>query len=111
MGSSLRVLFSTLAMALREIRRNGLRSSLTALGIVIGVASVIAMVTLGEGATRRVTSEISGMGVNMLTVFPGAMRRGPISENAPPLTMEDARAIARQATAVARVAPSSGYSV
>ena len=54
-------------MALREIRRNMLRSSLTMLGIVIGVGAVIALVTLGEGATRKVTSDISQLGVNLLT--------------------------------------------
>ena len=108
MSSPLFMFFSTVLMAFREIRRNKLRSSLTTLGIVIGVASVIALVTLGEGATAKVTGEISGMGVNMLTVFPGAERRGPVSESASPFTMEDAKAIAREASAVMRAAPSSG---
>ncbi len=108
MSGFLFMLGSTLSMAFREIRRNTLRSSLTTLGIVIGVASVIALVTLGEGATQKVTGEISGMGVNMLTVFPGAERRGPVSESASPFTLDDARAIVREASAVMRAAPSSG---
>ncbi|MFT3924738.1 MAG: ABC transporter permease [Myxococcales bacterium] len=111
MSSPLFMVGSTLLMAFREIRRNTLRSSLTTLGIVIGVASVIALVTLGEGATQKVTGEIAGMGVNMLTVFPGAERRGPVSETASPFTMDDARAIARESSAVLRAAPSSGRSM
>ena len=98
---------NTLLMALREIRRNTLRSSLTTLGIVIGVAAVIALMTLGDGASRRVTSEISGMGVNMLSVTPGAHRRGPTQGSAQPLTLADADAIARSISTVAAVAPSA----
>jgi putative ABC transport system permease protein len=102
---------NTLLMALREVRRNKLRSALTTLGIVIGVAAVIALVTLGEGATARVTSDIANMGVNMLTVMPGAQRRGPTNLSAAPLTMEDARAIEREIRAVAAVAPTVSRSV
>jgi putative ABC transport system permease protein len=97
---------NTLLMAVREIRRNTLRSSLTTLGIVIGVAAVISLMTLGDGATTRVTAEISNMGVNMLTVTPGAFRRGPTQVTAPPLTLDDVRAIERGVSAVSRVAPS-----
>jgi putative ABC transport system permease protein len=112
-SSSLFMLASTVLMAFREIRRNTLRSSLTTLGIVIGVASVIALVTLGEGASQKVTGEISGMGVNMLTMLPGADRRGrgPVSETAAPFRMDDARAIAREVSAVLYVAPSAGRSM
>jgi putative ABC transport system permease protein len=56
--------FETILIALREIRRNVMRSSLTILGIVIGVAAVITMVTVGDGATRQVASEISSLGSN-----------------------------------------------
>ena len=72
MGATWLMLGNTVLMSLREIRRNTLRSSLTALGIVIGVGAVIALVTLGEGATQKVTADISGMGVNMLTLFPAS---------------------------------------
>ena len=70
------MLFNAFVLALREIRRNVLRSSLTALGIIIGVASVIIMVTLGNGATAQVRADIASMGSNLLTVMPG-QRVGP----------------------------------
>jgi putative ABC transport system permease protein len=66
-----------LPLAQREILRNVLRSSLTVLGIVIGVAAVITMVTLGSGATAQVTSEISKLGSNMLQVRVGQGFRMP----------------------------------
>ncbi len=102
------MVFATLLMALREIRRNVMRSVLTTLGIVIGVGAVIMLVTLGQGATDKVTADISKMGVNMLTVVPGAERRGGTSVGAAPLTMDDARAIRREIAGVTAVAPSSG---
>ena len=98
-------------MALREIRRNAMRSLLTGLGIVIGVGAVIAMVSLGESATRKVTSDVSKMGNNMLTVMPGGGRRGPgNTESAPPFSLADADAIRKQ-TAAALVAPGASRSV
>jgi len=102
------MLASTLVMALREIRRNMMRSVLTTLGIVIGVGAVIMLVTLGQGATDKVTSDVAKMGVNMLTVVPGAERRGGASVGASPLTLEDARAIRQQLPSVSTVAPSAG---
>jgi len=71
------MLVSALSMALREVRRNAMRSVLTALGIVIGVAAVIAMVHLGNAATRSVTDQISSLGQNLLFVTPGAQTQGP----------------------------------
>ena len=71
------MLWSAVAMALREIRRNAMRSFLTALGIVIGVGAVIAMVHLGDAATRGVTSQIASLGQNLLFVSPGAQQHGP----------------------------------
>jgi len=65
------MIWQTILLALRAIRRNVLRSSLTILGIVIGVAAVITMVTLGDGATAQVTTDISKLGSNMLHVRPG----------------------------------------
>jgi putative ABC transport system permease protein len=90
-------------LALRAIRRNALRSSLTILGIVIGVAAVIIMVTLGAGATSQVTQEIASLGSNVLMVMPG-QRLGLGRGGAPPFALSDAQAIARaipQVTAVA----------
>lgn len=66
------MLWAALLLALRAIRKNGLRSMLTTLGIVIGVAAVIAMVTLGEGASAKVTGEIASLGDNLLVVVPGS---------------------------------------
>jgi putative ABC transport system permease protein len=66
--------WNAIALALREIRRNVLRSSLTVLGIVIGVAAVIAMVTIGDGATAQVQADIAKLGTNLLQVRPGQVR-------------------------------------
>ncbi len=102
--------WATIIMSLREIRRNTMRSLLTTLGIVIGVSAVIAMVTLGQGATAKVTGDIAKMGNNMLMVMPGADRRGPTQTSATPFKLTDAIAIQREIAAVANVAPASGKS-
>ncbi|MGZ3424583.1 MAG: ABC transporter permease [Polyangiales bacterium] len=102
------MIWATILMAIREIRRNTMRSILTTLGIVIGVGSVIAMVTLGRGATAKITADIASMGTNLLIVSPGAERRGPTSGAASPLKLDDAKAIEREVAAVSKVAPSSG---
>ena len=65
------MLLNALLLALRAIRRNLMRSFLTVLGVVIGVAAVITMVTLGNGATRMVSEQISSLGSNLLMVRPG----------------------------------------
>ncbi len=88
------MIWATLAMAIREIRRNLLRSSLTALGIIIGVAAVIAMVTLGEGASAQVTNEVASMGENLLVVRPGTRVMGGASTSAAPFSAADIEAIA-----------------
>jgi energy-coupling factor transporter ATP-binding protein EcfA2 len=84
------MLLNAFVLALREIRRNVLRSSLTALGIIIGVASVIIMVTLGNGATRRCVPTSPAWGSNLLTVMPG-QRVGPggASSSAKPFRRQD----------------------
>jgi putative ABC transport system permease protein len=87
---------NTLLLALREIRRNLLRSFLTMLGIVIGVGAVITMVTLGNGATRAVQAQIASLGSNLLMVMPG-QRLGPGGgSGAPAFTVADVDAIDRQ---------------
>ena len=79
--------WNTLLLALREIRRNLLRSFLTILGIVIGVSAVITMVTLGNGATQAVSDQISSLGSNLLMVRPGQrMSPGRDSAGAPRFT-------------------------
>jgi putative ABC transport system permease protein len=89
--------YNTLVLALRSIRRNLLRSFLTILGVVIGVAAVITMVTLGNGATMAIQNQIAGLGTNLLQVRPG-QRLGPGggSFGAPSFKLGDAEAIAAQ---------------
>jgi putative ABC transport system permease protein len=99
--------WNTLLLALREIRRNLLRSFLTILGIVIGVSAVITMVTLGNGATQAVSDQISSLGSNLLMVRPGQrMSPGRDSAGAPRFKLDDARAIEAQIGSLNAVAPS-----
>jgi putative ABC transport system permease protein len=98
---------NTLLLALRSIRRNLMRSFLTVLGIVIGVSAVITMVTLGNGATQAIQSQIAGLGTNLLQLRPG-QRRGPGGGGGgPSFEVADAEAIASQIGGVAAVAPES----
>ena len=99
---------SVFLLALRSVRRNLLRSFLTILGIVIGVGAVITMVTLGNGATQAIRTQISSLGTNLLLVMPG--QRGPGGGGSggggvPQFTEADAEAIAAQIGGVAVVAP------
>jgi putative ABC transport system permease protein len=98
----------TVSIALRALLRNKLRSALTALGIIIGVAAVVAMVAAGEGTQASVTRRISTLGENLLTVFAGSRRSGGVSSglgSASTLTTEDAAAIAREVTDAVAVSP------
>src|SRR5258708_4257552 len=97
------MIFNAFLLALKEIRNNLLRAGLTTLGIVIGVAAVIAMVTLGSGATKRVTADIASMGRNLLIVIPGQRRGPPVA--ATPFAISDAEAITRDVQGIAAVAP------
>jgi len=99
--------FDTLSIALQAIGRNKLRSFLTALGIIIGVASVVTMVHLGQSATRAVTNEIASIGSNLLFVMPGTSQRGPggVRTASEPFDMGDVLAIENEVPGV-RVAPS-----
>jgi putative ABC transport system permease protein len=100
---------NAILLALREIRRNVLRSSLTILGIVIGVAAVITMVTIGEGATAQVQADIQKLGTNLLQVFRGQGfgGGGGARSSAPPFSAEDAIAIENEINGVRAVAPSA----
>ncbi len=106
------MLLNALLLALREIRRNLMRSFLTVLGIVIGVAAVITMVTLGNGATRMVAEQISSLGSNLLIMRPG-QRLGPgrDSAGAPNFKIADAEALTAQINGLQAVAPVIGKSV
>jgi putative ABC transport system permease protein len=106
------VLLSAFLLALREIRRNLMRSFLTVLGIVIGVAAVVTMVTLGNGATKAVSDQISSLGSNLLTVRPG-QRLGPgrDSAGAPAFKKADVDALRSQVSGLDEVVPVVGASV
>ncbi len=96
-------------VALRAITANALRSALTMLGIVIGVAAVIAMVAIGSGAHKQVAEQIRALGANLLLVQPGALRTGAVRLGAGSglsLTEADADAIAREIGVARAVAPS-----
>jgi putative ABC transport system permease protein len=96
--------FETLKLALRAIRRNLLRSFLTVLGVVIGVAAVIAMVTIGNGTTAQVTAEISKLGTNLLFVRPGQFGPGRAAADAKKFTIRDLDAIREQIPGLRAVA-------
>jgi putative ABC transport system permease protein len=94
----------TLKLALRAIRRNLLRSFLTVLGVVIGVAAVIAMVTIGNGTTAQVTTEIAKLGTNLLFVRPGQFGPGRAATDAKKFTVRDIEAIREQIPGLRAVA-------
>jgi putative ABC transport system permease protein len=103
--------WNTILLAFRAIRRNILRSFLTVLGIVIGVAAVITMVTIGGGATAQVQQQIASMGSNLLMVTPGK-RLGPGQSSDTVLFKEsDGEAILREVSSIAAVAPVSSKSI
>jgi putative ABC transport system permease protein len=105
------MVWNMLLLAVREIRRNVMRSVLTILGIVIGVGAVITMVTIGGGATAQIKQQIESMGSNMLMVTPGK-RLGPgQSSDTKPFRIADAEAIIRDTSAVAAIAPVSSQSL
>ena len=97
---------TTFFLALRSIRRHVLRSFLTVLGIVIGVAAVVTMVTLGNATTAAVQSQISALGTNILQIRPGqGFGRGGGGPRPPDFEMADLEAIAQQIGGVTAVAP------
>jgi len=101
------MIWSTLLMALREVKRNALRSFLTMLGIMIGVGAVIAMVTIGEGATQKVRNDVSALGDNLLVISPGAARRGPERTPAVPFERQDIEAVEREIGGIKGLAPTA----
>jgi putative ABC transport system permease protein len=106
------MLLNALLLALRAIRRNLMRSFLTVLGVVIGVAAVITMVTLGNGATRMVSDQISGLGSNLLILRPGQqLGPGRDSAGAPNFKLADVEALQTQIPALKAVAPLVGSKV
>ena len=105
------MLGTTIVLAFREIRRHVLRSFLTTLGIIIGVGAVVTMVTLGNGATAAISSQISSLGSNLLTVRPGqGYGRGGGGSSPPPFEEADVDAVRKQVGGVLSVAPQSSTS-
>ena len=101
-------ILSTIIVALRALRRNAMRSVLTALGIIIGVAAVIAMVSIGNGAKAQVESSIASLGQNIISIFPGNFTTGGVRGGfgtASTLTVEDALAIRHEVAGVVNLSP------
>jgi putative ABC transport system permease protein len=103
------MLWETFKLAVQAIFRNPMRSFLTVLGVVIGVASVIAMVTIGSGSTAKVTADIETLGSNRLTLSPGQARMGPGSgsSSARPFDYNDIDKLVSQLSSVETAAPSA----
>lgn len=99
-------LWLTMLSALRILRRNPMRAGLTMLGIIIGIGAVVAMVSLGQGATASVQAEISSLGTNVLIIIPGATTVGGVRGglgSISTLTVEDAQEIEKKVTSVTMV--------
>jgi putative ABC transport system permease protein len=92
-------------LAIKAIRRNALRSFLTVLGIVIGVGSVIMMVTIGNGTTAKVTADLAKLGSNLLFVSPGQFNPGRASSTAKAFSSRDVEALKEQLSGVKAVTP------
>jgi putative ABC transport system permease protein len=103
----------TAFISFRALRRNKLRSGLTALGIIIGVASVVAMVAVGNGAKRSIETQVAGLGQNLLMVFAGSSRTGGVMSglgSASAMTVADAEAIRREVVDAVAVSPEDSTS-
>jgi putative ABC transport system permease protein len=99
---------NVIKVALRALRRNIMRSVLTALGIIIGIAAVIAVVSIGNGAKTQVEASIASLGQNIISVFPGNFTAGGVRGgfgSASSLTVEDAEAIQREVAGIVAVSP------
>jgi putative ABC transport system permease protein len=102
------MLWEAVKLALTTIRRNVLRSILTLLGVVIGVGAVIAMVTIGNGATFKVKDDLGKLGTNLLVVVPGqSSMMGGLRTNAPAFHEADVEALRTQLASVRAVSPTS----
>src|SRR5947209_8602829 len=100
--------YRILRTAFHALRRNIMRSALTCLGIIIGVAAVIAMMEIGQGSSAAIQKSIASMGANNLMVFPGTAASGGVSFGAGSsitLTPEDSDAIAKECAAIRAAAP------
>ncbi len=103
------MLWEPVRLAVQAIFRNALRSFLTILGVVIGVAAVIAMVTVGQGSKDQVTQDVANLGTNLLVLRPGQPQQGPGSAGgtSAPFDMRDVEAIRTQIASVRAAAPAN----
>ena len=100
--------FISARVSLRALRKNKLRSLLTVLGVVIGVCAVITLVSMGSGAQIAIEKSISGLGTNLLIIFPGSITKGGMRTGygtVTSLTAEDAKAIQEECPAIQMVTP------
>ena len=107
-GRTPSVLATSIKVAFRSLGAHRLRTGLTMLGIVIGVAAVLVMVAVGNGASERISAQIRSLGANLINVFPGSARLGSVSLGrgaAPRLNEQDAQAIELEIPGVVAVAP------
>ena len=104
---------ATFNLALRALQRNKMRSTLTMLGIVIGVGAVVAMVGIGNGAKSQVEAQIATLGQNVILIFPGSVATGGVQSGSGgmgTLKLEDAKAIAEEVADVLAVSPGTRVS-
>jgi putative ABC transport system permease protein len=101
------MIWNALLLAMREIRRNALRSFLTILGTVIGVAAVIVMVTIGGGATVQITEQMASLGSNLLIITPGQRLGMGQRSAAAAFSLADVQAIEKESNSIAAIAPSA----
>ena len=102
----------TTRVALRALRKNKLRAGLTILGVVIGIAAVTTMVSIGQSASGLVQGQFEMLGINVIVVLPGSHRRGGVRQGTvSTLTAADSEAIARECSAVLAATPIVGASV
>ena len=100
----------TMRIALRALGKNKMRAGLTVLGVVIGIAAVTTMVSLGQSASGLVQGQFEQLGTNVIVVFPGSRRREGVREGTvPTLTAKDADAIAKECPSVLAASPIVGF--
>ena len=99
-------IFVTLRIAVRALAKNKMRASLTVLGVVIGIAAVTAMVSVGQSASSLVQGQFEALGTNVIMVTPASKQRGGVSQGVTvTLTVDDARAISKQCGSVLAASP------
>src|SRR6202790_4524449 len=99
---------ATLRMAFRALGRNKMRTALTMLGVIIGVAAVICTVSIGEGATQKIQTAIQNMGANLVWIEAGGVNLNGVRTGngaTKPLTVDDVKAIQDQVSLVSHVTP------